>query len=282
MINKTLSVTLLGAVALSGCASNSDLPDQAPTSTLERYNRNMHDFNAGLHRHVLHPVGKAVDFVVPDVVEEAIDSIFVNLSVPNTALNNLLQGKPKAAGQDLARFGINSTLGIAGIIDWASMWGLPEHEEDFGQTLATYGVPAGPYVVMPVLGGVTPRDGIGGLASVDMMLLKKDTRQSIDNIQMVVGLAQASEQEELPSYEQQRDFHMAFRHCSAEDGAASAAESCALLCGQFEQMMATELAEIKDPTEREEMLAMSHQMKPAFCRSDSSLISTQPSHRSGE
>ena len=282
MLNKTTSITMAGVIALGGCAGNSDMPDQAPASPLESYNRSVHDFNAGLHQYVMHPVGKAVDFVVPDIVEDAVDSVLVNLSVPNTALNNLLQGKPGAAGQDIARFGINSTLGLAGLIDWASMWGLPNHEEDFGQTLATYGVPAGPYVVLPVFGGITPRDGIGNLVAADALLLKKDTRQTIDSIELVVGMTEGAEQETLPSYEQQRDFFLAYRHCSIEDGAASAADSCALICGQFEQMMARELADIEDPAEREQMLAMSDRMKPAYCRGDGNRLDSQASNRPGQ
>ena len=126
----------------------------------ERVNRNVYALNETVDKAAVKPLARAYQKVVPKGPRLCVSNMFSNLGEPYTAVNNLLQGKPKAMFQDIGRLLINSTLGIGGCIDVASQWGIPKHREDFGQTLAVWGVPSGPYVVLPVLGPSTVRDAL--------------------------------------------------------------------------------------------------------------------------
>ena len=92
---------------------------------------------------------------MPDLLEEGVSNFFDNLQVPGTAVNQILQGKPRAMFSDLGRFAVNSTVGVLGLFDVATRAGLPQHEEDFGQTMAVWGVPEGPYFMIPIRGPST-------------------------------------------------------------------------------------------------------------------------------
>ncbi|GIW45966.1 MAG: lipoprotein [Candidatus Binatia bacterium] len=125
------------------------------------FNRAVFAFNDTLDTYVLEPVAKVWDRVIPERVEQSIANVFQNAYTPIVALNNLLQAKPHAMAVDVARFMTNSTFGVVGLFDVASAWGLEKHDEDFGQTLAVWGVPAGPYLVLPFIGPSSPRDAVG-------------------------------------------------------------------------------------------------------------------------
>ncbi len=118
-------------------------------------------FNRKVDRYALKPVAKAWDKIVPDPVERSLKRAFDNVSMPRRLVNNLLQLKLKGAGQELARFGLNTTLGVAGVFDVAKAFGVEASEADTGQTLGLYGVAPGPYVVLPLLPPLTARDGVG-------------------------------------------------------------------------------------------------------------------------
>ena len=154
MLPRLAALALLPAL-LSGCAT---IGERDPADPLEPANRRVYDFNMAVDRATLRPAATVYKDHVPKVVQTGVGNFFTNLSVPVTAVNNLLQRKPVAAGQDLLRFVINSTLGWGGIFDIASPSGIPLHNEDLGQTLGTYGVPAGPYLMVPLLGPSTVRD----------------------------------------------------------------------------------------------------------------------------
>ena len=154
MLPRFAALALLPAL-LSGCAT---IGERDPADPLEPANRRVYDFNMAVDRATLRPAATVYKDHVPKVVQTGVGNFFTNLSVPVTAVNNLLQRKPVAAGQDLLRFVINSTLGWGGIFDIASPSGIPLHNEDLGQTLGTYGVPAGPYLMVPLLGPSTVRD----------------------------------------------------------------------------------------------------------------------------
>jgi phospholipid-binding lipoprotein MlaA len=145
-------------VSLSGCATP-DRPDP-----LEPMNRGIFAFNETLDQYAIEPVATAWDFVVPNVVETSIEDFFTNLNMPIVFANDVLQAKPEAAGWDIVRFLFNSTFGLAGFIDIATMVEIPENDEDFGQTLGVWGVPQGPYLVIPILGPSSLRDGVGLIA----------------------------------------------------------------------------------------------------------------------
>lgn len=148
------------ALALAGCAATSGPADDhsAAVDPLEPFNRSVHAFNDTVDQAVLRPVAKGYETVVPEPVRFAVGNFFGNLADVWTAVNQLLQGKPIEATSDLYRVLINSTLGLAGVVDLASAIGIEKHHEDFGQTLAVWGVPSGPYLVLPFLGPSTLRD----------------------------------------------------------------------------------------------------------------------------
>ncbi|GHA72045.1 lipoprotein [Formosimonas limnophila] len=124
----------------------------------EKFNRAMYDSNTVIDKYTLGPVSRGYSKVVPKPIQSCVTNFFQNLSVPYTAVNNLLQGKFKAAGQDVCRFVINSTVGLGGCIDVASKAKIPKHNEDFGQTLGKWGVKPGAYVMLPLLGPSNIRD----------------------------------------------------------------------------------------------------------------------------
>lgn len=135
--------------------------NQGTWDPLERFNRAMFTFNEHFDRYLMKPVAKGYRAVVPSVVRRGVANFFGNLGEPITAVNNLLQGKPQQAGADTARFLINSTLGVFGFVDVATHLGLQKNDEDFGQTLAVWGVSDGPYLVLPILGPSSFRDAFG-------------------------------------------------------------------------------------------------------------------------
>lgn len=128
----------------------------------EGFNRKVFAFNEVADRWVMKPIAKGYRKVTPDPVERGVSNFFSNLLEVRNVFNNVLQGKWKQAGNDSGRFLVNSTLGIGGIFDVARHMNLERSEgEDFGQTLAAWGVPSGPYVVLPFLGPSNLRDAAG-------------------------------------------------------------------------------------------------------------------------
>jgi len=158
----TLAVIAAAMTAGVSCAHIDGDPD--PTDPWERMNRGIFRFNEGADRWVVEPIAKGVDFVMPDPVENSIRKFFDNSRFPIRFLNDLLQAKPVSAVEDLARFVVNTTIGVAGFFDPATHFGLEAHHEDFGQTLGYWGVPPGPYLVLPILGPSNPRDTVGWIA----------------------------------------------------------------------------------------------------------------------
>ena len=149
--------------------------EPADSDPLEPGNRVVFSFNELLNRSLLDPISQAYSFLVPDVGRRAVRRVFLNLSEPGAFVNALLQRRLHDAGGTGARFLINSTLGVAGVLDPATPWGLERRHADFGQTLFAYGVGSGPYLVIPILGPSTARGTIGrifdGLLRVDLWLL---------------------------------------------------------------------------------------------------------------
>jgi phospholipid-binding lipoprotein MlaA len=139
-------------VMLAGCAGPN------PRDPYEGFNRAMFTFNDTVDTYALKPVATAYKNVTPSFVQTGVSNFFGNLADAWTAINNLLQGKGQDGMSDVTRFALNSTLGIAGLFDIASEAGLPKHKEDFGQTLGTWGVSSGPYLMLPLLGPSTVRD----------------------------------------------------------------------------------------------------------------------------
>jgi phospholipid-binding lipoprotein MlaA len=140
----------------SGCAST---PGRTTNEDRwEGFNRGVYKFNDTVDRATLKPVAKAYKKVTPRWVRTGVGNVFSNLSYPATVMNQFLQGKPKLGLQDAGRFLVNSTLGVAGLVDVATKIGLQANDEDFGQTLAVWGVNSGPYLTLPLVGPSTLRD----------------------------------------------------------------------------------------------------------------------------
>ena len=161
ILNRWLTtLTVLVFVSLMiGCATSGNPAEQ--NDPLEKFNREMLAFNLEADRLLLKPVAKAYDRHLPQPVKTGVNNFFSNLWEPMTIANDLLQGKFGYAARDTLRFVSNSTLGVAGIFDVAKDMNLPRRKEDFGQTLAVWGVPEGPYLVLPLLGPSTLRDAAG-------------------------------------------------------------------------------------------------------------------------
>jgi len=143
---------------------------QGPGDPWEGFNRKIFWFNDKLDIYILRPVAVAWDFVLPDLVQTGIRNVFQNARFPIIFLNDMLQAKPVQMGEDLGRFVVNTTVGIGGLWDPAKRIGLTGNNEDFGQTLGYWGVPPGPYLVLPILGASNPRDTVGLAADTATMV----------------------------------------------------------------------------------------------------------------
>jgi phospholipid-binding lipoprotein MlaA len=163
MRTRKLLLALLVAGLLPACAS---LPpgERDPRDRFERTNRAIYKFNDALDRGVAKPVAKAYVKVTPAPVRTGVSNFFQNLSYTTVIPNALLQGKLRGMFIATARLVVNTTIGIGGLFDPATQFGIPTRDEDFGQTLGVWGVPAGPYLMLPFLGPSTARDtvGVGG------------------------------------------------------------------------------------------------------------------------
>jgi len=160
-------VLLCIATVLVGCASIPAGVEPSPQDPWERFNRSVFEFNEGLDAYLLKPVVAGYRFVLPEFVREGIYNFFSNYSDIYTALQNMLQGKPDFAFNDLMRVVVNTTFGLGGLIDMATPGGLEKHKEDWGQTFGVWGVPAGPYVVLPFFGPSNVRDTFGTVADLE-------------------------------------------------------------------------------------------------------------------
>lgn len=129
----------------------------------EGFNRSMYHFNAQLDRYVYLPVVRFYEAVLPDSVQHGVSNVFNNFKEIPIFVNSVLQGNPKKASVSLGRFVFNTTIGLGGLVDVLGKGGIPQENEDFGQTLGVWGVPPGPYLVLPVLGPSGLRDA-GGTA----------------------------------------------------------------------------------------------------------------------
>lgn len=139
---------------------------EATNDPFEKFNRAMYAFNETVDKYALEPVARGYRAVTPAPLREGVGNVLSNLKAPVVFANDVLQAAPARAGTTFARFGINSTIGVAGVFDVASTMGLERHNEDFGQTLGRWGVGSGPYLVLPLLGPSSIRDAAGSAVDV--------------------------------------------------------------------------------------------------------------------
>ena len=162
---RVLLATLVVATGLmTGCATTRSAVDSAKSlgaqmDPFESVNRVVYTVNDKVDRAVFKPLAQGYEYVVPVQVRSCVSNVFGNISDVPGSLNNFLQGKIRDGGSDLCRVGVNTTVGILGCFDVATKWGFEKHNEDFGQTLGVWGVPSGPYLVLPLFGPSTVRDG---------------------------------------------------------------------------------------------------------------------------
>jgi phospholipid-binding lipoprotein MlaA len=151
---------LLSCLWLTGCSSLPGISNYSQQKDpFESFNRGMYTFNDTVDRAVVKPVAQGYEKIMPSPARTMIDNFFSNLDDVVVTVNDLLQLKFKQAAQDGSRVIVNSTFGVFGLLNVAHR--IPKHNEDFGQTLGFWGVPSGPYLVLPVLGPSSIRDGVG-------------------------------------------------------------------------------------------------------------------------
>lgn len=144
-------------LVMTGCATT----NQTAGDPLEGYNRAMYKFNDAVDTAIVKPVAQGYDTVIPDPISHGVSNFFSNLDDITVIINDLLQGKFYQAYKDTHRFVVNTTVGVAGIFDVASLSGLNKNNEDFGQTLGVWGAEPGAYVVLPFFGPRNVRDTFG-------------------------------------------------------------------------------------------------------------------------
>jgi phospholipid-binding lipoprotein MlaA len=187
---------LLLLLILSGCASSGQTNDP-----LEPFNRGMQTLNDNVDTYAVKPVAKGYAFVFPEFFRKMIRNAYDNIAYPAVFINQFLQGKWETGLIDVTRFLFNSTFGLAGLFDVATELELPAHNEDFGQTFAVWGFYDSPYLVLPLLGPMTIRDGIGNVAgyfTYPISYIDDDTlRWSLLGTAVIVERERLLEKEEL-------------------------------------------------------------------------------------
>jgi len=222
-----LRLLLLCALVSPAWAEDDPGLDPAPDpDPWEGFNRRVYAFNNVIDQVVLRPAAVTYQTITPEPVQRGVGNAFRNILELPSAANALLQAKPKAAGQDAGRFLVNTTLGLAGLFDVATKLGLEgRDQEDFGQTLAVWGVKQGPYLMLPLLGPSTPRDLAG--VPVDWLLdptnyIDKDgVRYSLTALELAHSRAEMLELEEQIAGDRYlfiRDIYLQRREHLIKDG----------------------------------------------------------------
>lgn len=216
----------MSVLLLTGCATG---PNANPKDPLEPMNRSISRFNDVLDDNVLKPAATGYKENVPDLVQTGVRNVFNNLSDIWSTVNNGLQLKGRDTAESFARVVVNTTVGIYGLFDVASYLNLERHPEDFGQTLGYWGMPSGPYVVLPLFGPSSVRDGVSSLG-VDMpndpvkQIDHVPTRNATTVVRLVnkrASLLKASdmlEEASLDKYAFTRDAYFQYRRSQIYDG----------------------------------------------------------------
>jgi len=220
---KSVAAAIATVGLLAGCASTGN-----PKDPIEGFNRAMFAFNEGLDSAIIKPVATGYDAVLPSPIKTGVTNFFSNIDDLFVGVNNLLQGKVPEAFSDLGRVVINTTVGLLGVIDFASDAGLEKHDEDFGQTFGRWGVGNGAYVVIPVFGPRTARDTVGLVldVAVDPVWnhLPQDAREVAVALRLVNDRAnllpadKVIEEAALDKYSYMRDAYLQRRRSLIHDG----------------------------------------------------------------
>lgn len=220
---RILSVLML-ASALVGCAA----PGGNPRDPIEPFNRVIFSFNETIDDAVMRPVARGYRAVLPELVRTGVSNFFSNLEDVWIGANNLLQGKPADGVQDLARFIFNTTFGLLGVVDASTDFNLPKHNEDFGQTLGRWGAAPGPYLVLPLFGPSSIRDGLGFIVDIKADIVRNighvPTRNTLDATREIntranlLDIGRVAEEAALDKYRFLRDSYFQRRRNLVYDG----------------------------------------------------------------
>lgn len=179
----------VACLAAPGLASAQD----AQSDPWEAFNRDMFSAHESIDQAVLEPVARGYRAITPRPLRQGVLNFLRNLRGPVIFANDVLQGEFARAGATAARFGINTTIGVAGVFDPATGMGLERHDEDFGQTLAVWGVDSGPYIFVPLFGPTTVRDGAGRIVDIAFDPLTWAEFDEVDEVRvgrtLLAGLA---------------------------------------------------------------------------------------------
>lgn len=167
MTTAILRLICVGLAALSTACASIPPEQRVETDPWEPLNRPLYNINTAIDKVTTKPLARGYRKIIPSPLRNGVANFFENLTTPASALNNFLQGKPKRGFSEVGRFIFNSSLGIGGLFDVATHGGMEKYREDFGQTAAVWGVPDGPYVMLPFMGPKTLRDAI--LTPLDTM-----------------------------------------------------------------------------------------------------------------
>jgi len=213
-------------VFAAGCAGNPAY--QNPKDPWEPFNRVVFQFNDDFDNAFLKPVAKGYQAITPAPVDRGITNFFENLADVRNTVHNALQFKMARAATSVGRIVVNSTLGVLGFVDVASNMNMPRYNEDFGQTLAVWGLPAGPFVVLPLLGPSTGRDTVGLVGDwyTDPITYVNDegvargikALRIIDRRADLLAASKVLEQAALDPYSFVRDAYLQRRHSDIHDG----------------------------------------------------------------
>lgn len=246
-------ITIAGLIILSSCAStqlaqdNNDVSNTNSTNTtvtfgvlsqvdpFENFNRKVANFNESLDNFALKPVAKAYKKNVPDLVRTGVSNFFFNLSSVWTVVNNVLQGHGQAAAEGVIRVGVNTVFGFVGVFDIASEMNIERHKADFGQTLGRWGVPPGPYIVIPILGPSTLRDTLAStvISKGDLVWQLEDMKlrnslyvfRAIDQRANLLNATNMLEDSALDKYTFSRDIFLQLRMNEVEQASGHTTSS---------------------------------------------------------
>jgi phospholipid-binding lipoprotein MlaA len=237
-LKKLIFVCAFGLLT-AGCASSANQEAAAANDPLEPMNRYFFDFNQKLDRNAALPAATFYTATMPNPARRGIHNFLDNLGGPVNVVNDLLETQFTNAAKAGGRFLINTTIGVAGIFDVATDWGLPARNRDFGETMGTYGVPQGPYLVLPFRGPTAVRD-IGGdyvdgffsplyyfhvqYTGKQYVGLVKSTIGSVDNRSQNIVTYRDIERASVDFYATMRDYYRQRRQRQVEDKSAPTAE----------------------------------------------------------
>lgn len=221
-MNKMSLAFAIGLTCLGGCASTGE------RGALENYNRAVFGFNEGVDKAVLAPTAKTYEKIIPKPIRAGTSNFLSNIGEPVNFANKILQGDVNGAADVTGRFLMNSTIGLLGFVDVASMDGIPKHSEDFGQTMAVWGIPSGPFVILPLLGPSTLRDSLArpvdsalspiNYADLDAAYYGVTNTVGLLNTRIAIDPALEAARQQLDPYTAQKRGYQIFRESLINNG----------------------------------------------------------------